>query len=542
MRACPPAGAAGRKAGKIQDYPSIRLFTERARAANPHFELVDANAASVAGICARLDGLPLAIELAAARVMLLSPASILERLKRPLQLLKSTDPDLPARQQTMRAAIAWSYDLLGDEEKALFRRLAVFAGGFTVNAAEEVCGAPGGPDVLDGLEALLQSSLLRRIDETSDDGRMQFLETIREFSAERLAEDPHEESEIRRRHFEYFLALAKTSEQELMGPDQARLLDEVDAQRHNFRAALDWARRSGDEREMKLAASLGALWLFRGYLSEGIDHLKGALDRCRDAPLAQRAKALTWLGQLIWVKGDYEETIRVCLLGLRLAREVDYPIFAAQALFFLGMSYWYRFNDRERAVESLEESLSIYRTVKYDAGIVFTLVVLAAIHQTNDDLAAAERLLDESVDVAARTRNNLINSIAKVNYGRLEIAKGNLERAKGLCRESLRLRGELSDRWGLVQCLEPLAVVALKEGNAERAACILGAIDLQLESLGASPPLIFRADHDPTVEATRGLLDPDTFSRLNAEGRRLTTPEVVALAMEDTAPAATAAG
>jgi predicted ATPase/DNA-binding winged helix-turn-helix (wHTH) protein len=533
--ACPPNGNGQRTVQEIRDFPSVSLFTERARDANSQFDLTNENAASVAGICAKLDGLPLAIELAAARIRLLNPDAILERLKDPLRLLKSSDPDLPPRQQTMRAAIAWSYDLLDADEQTLFRRLAVFSGGFTVEAAESVCGNIGELDVLDGLESLLQTSLLRRIDDLAGESRLQFLETIREFAAEKLAEDADDETETRNRHLEYFLAAAKETELGLMGPDQARILDSVEAERDNYRASLEWTRKLGDERELKLAASLGALWLFRGYLTEGILHITDALARYPNAPLPLRTKSLTWLGQVIWVKGDYEKTITVCSEGLRLAREINYPIFAAQALFFLGMSYWYRFHDAKQAVASLEESLGIYREVGYDAGIVFTLVVLAAIHQTKNDLEPAEKLLQESLTVAERTKNNLINSIAKVNYGRLETARGNLERAKEFCRESLQLRRVLSDRWGLVQCLEPLAVIALKEGDTRRAGLLLGAIELQLESLGASPPLIFRADHEFAVRSIRALLDEETYSCLISEGRKLTTTEVVTLAMEESA-------
>jgi non-specific serine/threonine protein kinase len=497
-----------------------------------NFALSVENAAQVAEICRRLDGLPLAIELAAARVRLLKPPEILRRLANPLQILTSRVEDLPARQRTMRDTIAWSYNLLGKREKTLFKRLAIFSGGFTLEAAEAICGNDScGAEVLDDLESLISGNLLRQTEDRAGDTRLLMLETIREFAAERLAENAEEESRMRRRHADFFLARVRQIERDLFGARQAEMLDRMEADRDNFRQAMDWYRKIDGENELKLAAALTPLYTFRGYLSEGVERLSEAVERNPNAARAARAKALASLGQLIWVKGDYARAIAVCEESLSLARQINYPMISALSLFFAGMSYWYQYNDAEKSIAYLEESLNLYDELEFDSGVVFASVVLAAIYQTNNDLTRAAQLLDASMAAAERTGNNLACSIALVNYGRLKFAEGDFARAKQLCRESLRLREELSDKWGLVQCLMPLAAIAAIEGEPRRAAKILGAIDRLLDALNATQPPIFRADHAPSLKAARRALDEKSFAASFAEGRELSNKEIVEFAL-----------
>jgi predicted ATPase/Tol biopolymer transport system component/DNA-binding winged helix-turn-helix (wHTH) protein len=532
--AVPPTDAHEISADQLKKYSSVELFVVRARAVKSNFVLTDENAPAIAEICSKLDGLPLAIELAAARVKLLPPSALLKRLENRLKILTSQTKDFPARQQTMRETIAWSFDLLGEKEKTLFKRLAVFAGGFTLEAAEAVCGEEtGDTEVLDWLESLEGSSLLQQTEEDDDGTRLLMLETIRQYSAEKLAENAAEDRIFRERQAEFFLTFAKQTARGLFGAKQATLLNQMEAERDNFRAALDWNRKTGGGNELKLAAALTPYWSFRGYLSEGIERLSAALERNPSAAPVVQAKALTSLGQLIWFGGDYVRAIAVCEESLALARQINYPMACARSLQTLGMSHWYQYGDGERANAYLEECLSLYRELRFDAGVVFTLVVFAAICQSKGDLARAEELLDEGLTAARRTNNNLALSIALVNYGRLEFAKGNFARAKQLCRESLRLREELADKWGLVQCLEPLAVVALEQGEPRRAAQMLGAIDVLLELLGAPPPLMFRADHERNLAAAHAALDKETFAESFAEGRKLRADEIVSFALDD---------
>lgn len=533
--AVPPTNFSTLESISAENYPSVQMFVERAQMVKPNFVLTPENAADVAAICAELDGLPLAIELAAARIRLLAPSMILQRLENRLQILTSRSSDLPARHQTMRAAIAWSFDLLGEDEQKLFRRLAVFAGGFTVAAAETICSVEdaSGAKILDGLELLIDNNLLRQTDEDENEPRLLMLETIREYAAERLTENAAEENDLRRRHAEFFLAYAKKTERDLMGAKQAELLNQMEAERDNFRAAMDWWRKNDGENELKLTAALTPLWNFRGSLSEGVNRLFDVIERNPNAAAAAQAKALTSLGMLVWISGNYEKAIEVCEKSLPLCEQINYPVIKAQTLFVLGMSYWYRFGVAEKSIAFLNEGLELYRAVKFDTGVVFTTVVLAAIYQTNDDLAKAAELLDESMSAAERTGNNLARSIALVNYGRLKFAEGNYAQAKELCQQSLRLREELADRWGLVQCLEPLTAIAVIENAPRRAAKLLGAIDVLLETLGARQPLIFRADHEKSAAAVRHALDKETFDLLFAEGRRLSIKESVALALNE---------
>lgn len=519
---------------ELAQFSSVQMFVERAQAVKPNFVLNEKNAQDIGEICASLDGLPLALELAAARIRLLKPSAILKRLENRLQLLTSGNKDLPARQQTLRDTIEWSYELLTEQEKNIFRQVSVFAGGFYPETVEAICENPqGGTEILDNLESLVTNNLLLQTDDADGETRLSMLETIREFAVEKLAGNVAEEKDIRRRHAEYFLNYAKNIERDVVGVKQVFLLNQMEIERDNFRAAMNWFQETSSENELKLAASLAHLWSFRGYLSEGIERLNTVLARNPNASTAVRAKALAWLGQLIWVKGDYVKALEVSENALRLANEINYPIIAALANFILGMCHWYKFNDAKTSISHLESGLAVYRKLEFESGIVFMLVVLAAIAQSKGELSKAEEFLKESLAAAERTGNNLALSIAKVNYGRLEIAKGNLERAKKLCRDSLKLRGEISDRWGLVQCLEPLTNIALKEGNTHHAAKMLGAIDVLLESLGASPPLILRADHEPNIAAARKFLDEKTFDEFFNSGRKLATAEIVELAFDD---------
>ncbi|MEO6590465.1 MAG: winged helix-turn-helix domain-containing protein [Pyrinomonadaceae bacterium] len=530
--ALPPLNLTAPEIVSRENYPSVQMFVERAQKVNPNFVFNVENALDIAQICARLDGLPLAIELAAARTRLLTPSVILERLENSLQFLTSRISSLPARQQTMRDTIAWSFNLLGEKEQNLFKKLTVFSGGFSVESAEIICAdkETNGIEILDSLESLVAGNLLQQSEENGE-AHLRMLETIREFAAKILAKNADEESELYRRHAEYFLAYAKKLERGIMGAEQVKILNRMEAERYNFRGAMDYWKSASSENELKLTSALAPLWTFRGYLGEGIKRLSEALEKNPDAESAARAKTMTSLGQLIWVKGDYVQAIEICEQSLTLARKINYPMMSALSLFFLGMSHWYCHGDAEKAIANLTESLDLYRELKFDSGIVFTTVVLAAIYQTKNNLSKATQLLDESMAAGERSENNLARSIAMVNYGRLKFAEGDYAQAKNLCQQSLRLREEIFDLWGIVQCLEPLTAIAVIEGAPKHAAKLLGAIDVLLESLGAQPPMIFRADHEPSAAAVRTALDKETFDRLFAEGRKLSVKEAVALAL-----------
>jgi predicted ATPase len=317
----------------------VQLFLARAQEVEPAFTLTPENAAAVAQICMRLDGLPLALELAAARLRLLDPAALLARLSNRLPLLTGGARDLPARQQTMRATIAWSYDLLRPAEQSLFRRLAVFAGGWTLEAAE-AAGADGAGEVLDRLDALLSQSLLRREVRPGGESRYTMLETIREYALERL-EESGATAQARQVHATYFLALAEEAEPALRGPEQARWQQRLEQEHDNIRAVLAWtlAQANGTGGALpiqgthsmleprvlglRLAGALERFWTWRGYDTEGRRWLETLLAGSDKAPPQVRARACTTLGTLAWVSDDYAAAEAHHAQALALYRVLD---------------------------------------------------------------------------------------------------------------------------------------------------------------------------------------------------------------------------
>jgi len=308
----------------LRQYEAIRFFTERARAANAHFSLTNENATVVAEICARLDGLPLAIELAAARIKLLSPQAMCSRLGNPLRFLTGGARDLPERQRTLRGAIAWSHALLDEGEQALFARLSVFSGGCVLDAVEAVCEAEGDlfVDVLEGLSSLLDKSLLRQEEMVEEEPRFVMLETIREYARERL-EVSGEAEEIRRLHAEYFVALAEQGASEQQGPEEAAWLERLDLEHDNMRAALSWMLESEEAGAgLRLSGALWRFWWMRGHYSEGRRWLEEALAKDGRAS-AVRAKALEAVGWLADDQGDIDRAVAAAEEGLSLSANKD---------------------------------------------------------------------------------------------------------------------------------------------------------------------------------------------------------------------------
>jgi predicted ATPase len=299
-----------RDARALESYAAVQLFVRRARAVQPHFVLAAEHGAAVAAICRRLDGLPLAIELAATRIRLFAPPALLRRLGRRLELLTRGPRDLPARQQTLRAALDWSYDLLSDRERRMFARLGVFVGGATLEAAESVCAASEPTDALADVTALAEHSLILQYGDAEGEPRFAMLETIREYALEQLAMRG-EDAAIRARHAAYYLQLAEAAVPQLRGPDQARWLDWLEADHDNLRAACEWYLESGAVEEgLRLTAALHWFWDRRGYLDDGRPRLQAALaaaasiTRPSDALLRARAWALVGAAALAFDQGD----------------------------------------------------------------------------------------------------------------------------------------------------------------------------------------------------------------------------------------------
>jgi tetratricopeptide (TPR) repeat protein len=454
------------------------------------FTLTADNAAAVAAICRRLDGLPLALELAAARIKILSPAALLARLEQRLPLLSAGARDMPPRQQTMRDAIAWSYGLLTEPEQTLFRRLAVFAGGCTLEAVEAVAGGVGGlggdqfharplaspqvseisttSSVFDRLTSLVDQSLLRSVMGAAGEPRFVMLETIREFGRERLQSIGEAEA-IGERHAAYFLALAEHAERELTGPAQAEWLDRLDRELDNFRAALRSSVEHDDaETACRIAAALWPIWRIRGHVREGREWLERvlALPRAMSVGSPIRARVLAGLGNLLTILGEYEAAQARLEVSLGLQGDGHDPRARSATLQSLGLVASHQ-KDYDRSVGLYEQSLVLARESGDDQSIVVALNGLAVAAQARSDLEQAILLYEESLVVARRIGAPRYIAITIGNLGNLAADQGDPDRVVALFEESLALYRAIGDQRGAAICLYSLGHQALVRGNPQ---------------------------------------------------------------------------
>ena len=530
------------------EYPAVALFVERARAVAPDFRLTEDNAPAVAAICARLDGLPLAIELAAARIGVLAPASLLARLDSRLSVLTGGARDLPTRQRTLRAAVDWSYDLLAPAERDLFVRLAVFAGGATLEAVEAVCIATEaaplvGVDALEGLEALTRASLVQHIAGPDGEPRFVMLETLREYAAERLQTSDAARL-VRRAHADYYLALAERAAPELRGPCEQEWLAHLAREHDNLRAALRWTLDAGEvEPAMRLGGALWQFWWMRGYLREGRRWLEAilALAREREVAPAQRARVLTGLEMLAWNQGDYaggrralEEAlalwheagdhrgVAVCLdhLGIVARQQGDFG--AARAFWEEGLPLQRQLGDQvglasmldglgqmlrdqgdyDAARPLLEEGLALRQALGDELGQAFSLNNLGDMARGLSDRATARRLLEEGLALrrALENRQGIAGSLNSL--GILARDEGDYAAARRLLDEGLALRREVGDQHGVASSLNQLALLALAEGQLDAAR------ELGLESLAIRRALGQRQGLAHTLETLARVTAP----------------------------------
>jgi predicted ATPase/class 3 adenylate cyclase len=527
----------------ISAVEAVRLFAERAMAANPRFTLTERNAPVVAEITSRLDGLPLAIELAATRTKVLTPEQILSRLERRLSILTSGSRSLPERQRTLRAAIAWSYDLLDPVERRLFARLSVFAGGWTFESAEAVCDPEGlGLDALDGLTSLVDKSLVRTTDPSGGPARFSMLETIREFAQEQLeAGDDHEP--MRRRHAEHFLGLAVEAEPHLTADDQGEWLDRCDAEHANIRVALRWAIDAGEAGPAQAAA--GALWRFwqqRGHLAEGRRWLEEVLAMPNgQARTAARAKALTGAGGIAWwtdqqaARALYEE-------ALAIERELGDPARLAEALYNQAFAVAGE-HDLDAAGRLLDESLALFRQVGDERGVANVLVMLVV----PDAMAGAwDRVvarIEEVVAISRRLGDRLHLAYILVWLAFATGRAGRPEDARATALEALELFREVDDATGMALAFLDLAFLLTWEGRHTDAVRMAGASQSQRDRAGGGPSPGFGGmlEGDPVAEAGAHLSE-EAVKRAWQEGLAMPVQAAVALARadpeaEDAAPA-----
>ena len=447
---------------------AVRLFVERAQEVAPEFALTDETALPITAICRRLDGLPLALELAAARVKLLPPQALLARLEQRLPLLTDGPRDAPDRQRTMRDTIAWSHDLLTGEEQELFHRLAVFAGGFTLEAAAAVAA---GEPVLDRVTSLVDQSLLRLIAQPTGEPRFALLETVREYALERL-EASGDSAAVRLAHAEYFLALAEQAEPELTGPEQMRWVDRLAVEHDNLRAALGWAvtRDSPTAIGVRLAGALWRFWWMHGHYREGREWLETALAQNAGTE-TERAKALYGAGSLATEQGDYDKATALLESALTAARAAGERVVAALALTDLG-SIARQQGAYDRASEFHGEALALRREVGDRRGVAVSLanMGLAALHQ--GEYGRADELLAGSVTMFRELgdQHSLITSIS--NLAHAAAFHGDYQRARALVEESLAGYRELGDHQGIADDLITLGLAARGLGDPARATAL----------------------------------------------------------------------
>ncbi len=462
----------------LSHYAAVALFIRQAQAVKPDFEVTHANAAAVAEICARLDGLPLAIELAAARSKLFAPHALLARLGKRLQVLTGGARDLPARQQTIRATITWSYDLLQPAEQRLFMRLAVFVGGWTVEGAEAVCTVAGDLDidVLEGLQALLDQSLLRPPVGQDGEPRFHRYETIREYARERLQASGELEA-LARKHATYYLGLTEAAEPKLTSGKRDTWLPRLDAEHDNLRAALAWTLEHAPELALRLAGSLAWFWYFGGHLREGRAWLERALaraamdssPRARDAAARRaRAKALAGAGMLAIRQTDSAAARALLEESVALLRELgDRPGLAA-ALTFLGEAVMSQGD--ASAGRTLEgESANLFRQLGDDWGLALALTALGQTASYQDENAAVRAWCGESATLFRRLGDDWGLAQALSHLGRAALNERDYAQAEALYEESMALTGAAGDRLLVVWLLIYLGYIAQCRGDHTRA-------------------------------------------------------------------------
>ena len=547
----PPAGAA-RDAGTAGQYASVRLFTERAQAVAPGFRLTSQNVGAVAEICRRLDGLPLAIELAAARVRLLPPQALLTRLGDPMGVLTGGPRDMPERQRTLKNTLDWSFSLLSPGEQALFACLGVFAGTFGLPAAEAIWGDADGPDpedppgpVMDILTSLIDSSLVQA-ETRGDEPRFGLLETIREYALARLR-DSGAWQQAHDRHAAYFTALATPGEAELRGDGQLAWLNRLEAEAGNLSAALSWL--IDQDRLDQAITVMWATWKFwwlRGHVAEVARHWKTLMAKRPEMAPHERALALSGTGFTFIADGEPEKAQPVFEQSLPLFRETGDLLGGALATAALGHVLAMQHDD-ERADQVLEQA----RNLKLEAGtgersgqerVQYLLVAalvdnfLGQILLSTADYDRAARLFTAGLDAARSTPDRFTILISLYDLALASQARGDLDGAAGLLRQGLSLAAEAGDESAAAYYLEALAAIARQQDDPQRAARLLAAAGAQLQASGSGwlHAYVPRAPHDQSIEADlRSQMGDAAYEQAAAHGRSLTSARAIRYGLED---------
>lgn len=530
----------------VLGYEAVRLFADRAAMAEPRFAVTDSNARDVAQICSRLDGIPLAIELAASRVATLTAGQIASRLDDRFRLLKWGRSDLMPRQQTLRALIDWSHDLLTDLERVLFRRLAVFAGGWTLEAAESVVVATGGgrgtsgplslnlepSDVLELHSRLVDKSLVVFERDGSGEGRYRMLETIRQYALERLRE-AGEESVSREQHARWYSRFAKDASDRLAGPEQGRFLTLLEADHDNLRTALEATISCPDG--LETACSLWRFWYVRGRLREAGEWFERGLTQNPRAPAPIRAQAQLRAGIFAWARGRADDAEGWLTRCLALFREQGDDTGIASALNNLGMIAQNR-GDLHNACRYFGETVGFFRRTGQKPGLAAALLNHGAALHSVGELVRSRALHEESLRIRRELEDTRGIASTAGALGRVLAELGEFAAARGCFAESVALKTELEDPYGLTQTMFGIAYFAAAREDFRGAARLLGCAQKMREELGAGEGLEADPSLTAALERARAALGPDPYERAWNDGRNLNAADLIHMILSADGP------
>jgi len=519
----------------LMEYEGIHLLVERARAVDARFTITAENASAVAEVCRRLDGIPLAIELAAARLGVLSIDQVKARLDDRFRLLTAPPRTTVGRQRTLEATLDWSHELLDESERRLVRRLSTFAGGWTLEAAEEVCTGDGiaRADILDVMSRLVDKSLVVADDDSHGTRRYRYLETVRQYAWERLQQSG-EAAAVRARHFAHFLELGRRAEPQLTKAAQLHWLRQLQLEHDNLRAALEWefsADRSGHE-GLELASRLHWFWMKRAYLSEGRHWLESALARSAAPSAPRRAHGLMALGTITFFLGDFERSQDLLEQSAALARSAGMPSIVALALGIHTMAALER-GDGAGAARRAEESLAAARAAgePYLEGLALSYFAYQAMYA--GDIDRAEQLQEQCLGLARERGELWVIGIVLYDLAMLRVVQHRYEDARTLCREGIALGRQFGDRRAIAWCLGVFAGADAAEGRALRAARLRGAMEGQLDSIGApAQPTFNMLIGDRYFGLVQSELGPSAYEQAVAEGRAMPLPQAIEYAIE----------
>ena len=514
---------------------AVQLFAQRAQVVRPDFTLSGHEVIPAAQICRRLDGIPLALELAAARLAVLSLDQLTTRLDDRFRLLTGGSRTALPRQQTLRATLDWSYDLFGEPERLLLQRLSVFAGGWTLEAAEAICAGDGitPEEVLDLLAGLVAKSLVL-LEEGATDARYRVLETVRQYAHERLVA-AGKAPRLQDRHLDWCQALAGQAAQHIGGAEREMWLARLETELENFRSALDWSSTAKGRQEagLRLAAALEDFWYIRGYAGEGQRWLERLLERGGAAvPAALQARAVEILALLAFYQAEHAQALALFEAAYTLHSGEGNVASATWALNYQGMVAM-NLGDYQRATTLLEQVLPVHREQGDLHGVGWALCYLGEIQRQQGEYTRAVALFEESLAVFQDLRDKY-----GIGYQLWYLAatlhdQRNYEQAKQLYRESLHVRHALLDKNGIADCFEGLAEVAVAEGQPVRAARLFGAAHWLRETIGTHLDALERPARERAVANARTALGEDAFAAAWAAGRTMTLEEAIVLTLED---------